>query len=248
MKRVGIDVGSTYTKYCVMEDAGPVELYTERTPVRQREYFAEKLLSLRAKYGDCLIVTCGYGRKNMTYGRTVTELTALAAGAENQCPQADAVLDIGGQDTKLICQQGGKLKTFFLNDRCAAGCGLFLGNVLHLLEMDFEALDLTDCEEPALRLSSVCAVFAQSEIVELIADGAESLEIVHAVLAQILMQARSLLGKTDCKCLALSGGLTQIPGIGPFAGAMLQKPVLVPERGPYLSAIGCALLAENSGR
>ena len=242
MRRIGIDVGSTYTKYCVLDGGGPV-FFTERTPVRQKEYFGDKLAALRAEYGACAVVTCGYGRKNAAHDRTVTELTALAKGAGALCPEADAVLDIGGQDTKLIRQEGGRLRAFFTNERCAAGCGLFLGNVLRLLDMDFDALDLTGCGKPALRLSSVCAVFAQTEIVELIAAGTDEKEIVHAVIAQILTQSRALLGKTDCSAPALSGGLTRIPGIGPFAEAVLERPVTVPEQGAYLSALGCALLA-----
>lgn len=243
MCRIGIDVGSTYTKYCVL-DGGEQVFFTERTPVRQRAYFEDKLKALREQYGECAVVTCGYGRKNAAYDRTVTELTALARGAGALCPEADAVLDVGGQDTKLIRQEGGKLKAFFTNDRCAAGCGLFLGNVLRLLDMDFAALDLTGCAQPALRLSSVCAVFAQTEIVELIAAGTDEGQIVHAVIAQVLTQARALLGKSDCGTLALSGGLTRIPGIGPFAEAVLERPVLIPERGAYLSALGCAMLVE----
>lgn len=242
MRRIGIDVGSTYTKYCVL-DGGESAFFTERTPVRQREHFQEKLAQLRARYGGCAVVTCGYGRENVAHDRTVTELTALAKGAQTLCPEADAVLDIGGQDTKLIRQEGGRLRAFFTNDRCAAGCGLFLGNVLRQLDMGFESLDLTGCEQPALRLSSVCAVFAQTEIVELIAAGTDDLQIVRAVIAQILTQARALPGKTACGTLALSGGLTRIPGIGPFAEAILERPVTVPEHGSYLSALGCALLA-----
>ena len=246
MRRIGVDVGSTYTKYCVLDDTGRMEVYAERTPVRQREYFAAKLPALRAAYGDCPVMTCGYGRKNIAHDRTVTELTALAAGAGRQCPEADGVLDIGGQDTKLICQKNGKLKTFFVNDRCAAGSGLFLGNILRLLEMDFGELDLTGCSLPSLQLNSVCAVFAQTEIVEQIAAGADGTEIVHAVVAQILAQARTLLGKAAPERLALSGGLTQIPGIGPFAEKILQRAVVVPEYGAYLSAIGCAVLADQT--
>lgn len=242
MRRIGIDIGSTYTKYCVL-DGDSHEMFTERTPVRQKDYFGERLEGLRRQYGDCAIVTCGYGRKNAIHDRTVTELTALAKGAGALCPEADAVLDIGGQDTKLIRQEGGRLKAFFTNDRCAAGCGLFLGNVLRMLDMDFGSLDLTGCVLPALRLSSVCAVFAQTEIVELIAAGIPEKEIVQAVIVQILGQARTLLGKTDCRTLALSGGLTNIPDIGHFAELVLERQVAVPEHGAYLSALGCAMLA-----
>lgn len=243
MRRIGIDIGSTYTKYCVLSGSERF-FFTERTPVRQREYFEDKLAELRRQYGGCSVVTCGYGRKNVAYCRTVTELTALAKGAEAMCA-GDLVLDIGGQDTKLIRQESGKLRAFFTNDRCAAGCGLFLGNVLRLLDMDFSALDLTGCRLPELRLSSVCAVFAQTEIVELVAAGADDLEIIHAVIAQILTQAGTLLRKTDGNKLALSGGLTRIPGIGPFAESVLERPLEIPPNGAYLSALGCALLAEE---
>lgn len=248
MSSIGIDVGSTYTKYCFLDDSGDYEFQTERTPVRQKEYFAEKTAALYARYGECPVVTCGYGRQNLVHDRTVTELMALAVGAERQYPQADTVLDIGGQDTKLICQEGGKPKSFFVNDRCAAGCGIFLSNVLNLLEMDFYDLDLIDCRPLTLRLSSVCAVFAQSEIIELIADGVDSQEIVQAAVAQILTQARTLLGKAECRNLALSGGLSQIPGIEPFAEEIFQKSVVVPDRASYLSAIGCAVLAKELKR
>jgi len=242
MYRVGVDVGSTYTKYCVLEEmAGKLTLYCEPTPIRQREYFQDKLARLRAEYQGCSIVTCGYGRKNICYDRTVSELIALAAGAASQCPEVPVVLDIGGQDTKVVRQENGKLKGFFTNEKCAAGCGLFLGNVLRLLQTSFEELDLTGAGQPELHLSSVCAVFAQSEIVELLAAGTSSTAIIQAVIAQILAQAKALLSKVECSAVVLSGGLTKIPGIGVFSEQILGKRVILPEHGAYLSAIGCAL-------
>lgn len=242
MYRIGVDVGSTFTKYCVLEDTtGEMTLFLEQTPVRQREYFGDKLAWLRAEYQGCSIVTCGYGRKNISYDRTVSELTALAAGAARQCPEIPLILDIGGQDTKVVRQENGRLKAFFTNEKCAAGCGLFLGNVLRLLQTDFEAIDLTAAGQPELRLSSVCAVFAQSEIVEMLAAGTPGTAIIHAVLAQILVQAKALLGKVECSAVVLSGGLTKIPGIGAFSEQILERRVILPEHGAYLSAIGCAL-------
>ncbi len=240
MRRIGIDVGSTFTKYCIWDAAlEKMELFSERTPSRQREYFTQKLIQLQTDYAESSIVSCGYGRKNVSFDKTVSELTALAAGAEHQCPGCSVVLDIGGQDTKLIRHEDGKLKAFFVNEKCAAGCGLFLGNTLNMLQWEFEKLDLTDAALPDLRLSSVCAVFAQSEIVELVAADVPEWEIIRAVLVQILMQARALLMKVNCSEIVLSGGLSCIPGIGHFAESILEKRILIPDNGAYLSAIGC---------
>ena len=151
------------------------------------------------------------------------------------------MLDIGGQDTKIIQFENGQIKRFFLNEKCAAGCGMFLSNVLHMLNVRFSDVSL-DAQAPApLRLSSVCAVFAQSEIVSLIADGKTEREIIEAVIVQILTQAKALLGKVRCDRLALSGGLGLIPGIDACATQVLGIPVEVAPNAPYLSAIGCAL-------
>lgn len=245
MYKIGVDVGSTFTKYCILDiHDGNVErkdLFTERTPVCQREYFRKRTDYFCRLYEGCFIVTCGYGRKNVENQRTITELTALAAGADYQCPDINVILDIGGQDTKIVYQENGKLKNFFVNEKCAAGCGLFLGHILQLLQMDFKDIDLSDYCESDIHLSSVCAIFAQSEVVELIAEGVSGMAIVHAVLKQIMTQAKTLLTKVNCERIALSGGLTQIPGIRELAEKILRKQVMIPEDAVYLSAIGCAL-------
>ena len=243
MYYIGIDVGSTYTKYCIMDSEGTIkQLFSEKTPVRQRKYFEDKLSLLRGEYPDCRIVSCGYGRKNIGGQRMVNELTALAAGAGILCPQTEVVLDVGGQDTKIIRQAEGKLREFFVNDRCAAGCGMFLKNVLEMLELRFEDLHILtrNSGHPELVLSSVCAVFAQTEIVEAVAADIPSEQIVRAVLRQIFTQAKNLLGKMECGSLALSGGLTDILGICPFAEDILERPVFIPKYAKYLSAIGSA--------
>lgn len=249
MSGIGIDAGSTYTKYCILDENARIrELFSEPTPIRQKEYFPKKIDALREQYGDLPVVSCGYGRGNIPGIRTVSELSALAMGIGYELPDAEAVLDIGGHDTKLIRQRGGKLTSFFLNDKCAAGCGMFLENTLRRLGLPFEALDLTDGRLPGIRLSSTCAVFAQSEIVERIAEGVPEEEILRAVLVQILTQAKTLLGKMDCEGIILSGGLAQIPGMEAFARVVLEKPAVCPEHAPYFSALGCALMADRQTR
>ena len=144
MYRVGIDVGSSYTKYCVMrEQEEETSLFLERTPLAQKTYFAGKLEELKETYGEISVVSCGYGKKNVAGMRNMNELTALAKGSFWSSPESELVLDIGGQDTKVIRQEKGKLKEFFVNDRCAAGSGMFLSNTCGLLGIPFEGIDLS---------------------------------------------------------------------------------------------------------
>lgn len=245
MRKLGIDVGSTYTKYCLLSEQGQIEeCFCEKTPVRQKEYFAGRLSALRQEKGEFLCASCGYGKANAAVAsKSMNELSALAAGVQFVCPRQHIALDIGGQDTKLICQENGKLKEFFLNDRCAAGSGMFLKNTLNLLEMDFGDIDLAEpCSD--LRLSSVCAVFAQTEIVELVAANVPAQEITKAVLCQILQQAKSLLGKVYVReSVLLTGGLTEIKGLDTLAGEILGVECTVVPYGKYLAALGCALNA-----
>lgn len=243
MYRIGIDVGSTRTKYAVIGENGIVDIcYSEKTPVRQKEYFGRKAREIYSEYGDCDIFSCGYGKANISSIKQVNELKALALGTYSICREDAYVLDIGGQDTKLIVEKQGKLKEFFLNDKCAAGCGQFLANVLNMLEIPFDSLDMEGLKEPEKKLSSVCAVFAQTEIVGFLAEGVPERDIIGKVIWQILVQAKKLTGKAPCGEVVLSGGLSQIPGMGMMAESVLGVKVVIPEHSAYLSAIGCALI------
>ncbi len=168
MYSIGADIGSTYTKFCIMKDKQIEKLFSEKTPINQKEYFEKKVSELLSEYPDAKVVSCGYGKENIKSVKCINELIALAKGANFICPECELVFDIGGQDTKIIRQKNGQLKEFFVNDKCAAGSGIFLSNVLNMVQEDFASIDLTDKKEPEIHLSSVCAVFAQSEIVELI--------------------------------------------------------------------------------
>lgn len=253
MTYIGIDIGSTYTKYCTMDADGKImELFAEQTPIRQREYFSEKLSEFHNRFSDYHLISCGYGRKNVKGQKAVNELTALAAGVNRQCPEEALILDIGGQDTKVIRQQNGRLKEFFTNDKCAAGCGMFLKNTLEMLKVDFGEIDLlTSACQPKLCLSSICAVFAQTEIVEAVAADVPAEVIIQAVLRQLLTQAKSLLGKIGPGPIALSGGLAEVTGIASLAEKILGRKVFIPQHARFLSAIGCAELcyqAEKEGK
>ena len=243
MNKIGIDVGSTYTKYCILNNNNIDLLYSEKTPVRQQEYFQTKKKELEKRYPGFEIISCGYGRQNASCGTTTNELTALAKGVNRLAPEYHFILDIGGQDTKLIVQEDGNLKNFFLNDKCAAGSGMFLANTIKLLEQNFEELDLRNKTKPDIMLSSVCAVFAQTEIVRLVSENILPEIILQAVIWQILTQAKKLLTKVSLnqKSILLSGGLTHISGFEQFASAALQSDCCILKQSPFFSAIGCTL-------
>ena len=243
MYSVGVDIGSTYTKYCVMNGGKIEKLFCEKTPLRQKEYFENNARELRSEYPNASIVSCGYGRGNISSLKRINELTALARGVGYVCPEHELVLDIGGQDTKIIRQKNGQLKEFFVNDKCAAGSGIFLANVLNMLGEDFDSIDLTGAKEPEIRLSSVCAVFAQREIVEIIAKSSpESAEIITSVIWQILKKSEPLLDKVEGDEILLSGGLSEINGIESLASLALGKKVATVPDGRFLSAIGAAII------
>ncbi len=241
MYRIGIDVGSTYTKYCVMEDGEIADLFSEKTPIRQREYFEEKVSELYRLYPKAEIISCGYGKANVDEIHNINELTALAKGAFLSIRDDGIVLDIGGQDTKIILQEKGQLKEFFVNDKCAAGSGMFLTSVLEMIDVRFEEIDLSKTPCSNTYLSSACAVFAQSEIVELIADNKVEEEIISAVISQILIKAKPLLGKIRKGSVLLSGGISQVKGIVGVAEGIFGTECLSIKNGQYLSAIGCCL-------
>lgn len=242
MYRIGVDVGSTFTKYCVMKDGEISALFDEKTPVRQRAYFEEKVRELKQVYQKAEIISCGYGKANVNGMRNINELTALAKGAFFCTRGKEAILDIGGQDTKIVTHEQGKLKEFFVNDKCAAGSGMFLINVMDMLNIKFDDIDLSRMLDIPISLSSTCAVFAQSEIVELIANNKTEEEILAAVMAQILIKTKPLIGKIQEKEILLSGGLSQINGMKDFTSKILGIDCFVDNHnGKFYSAIGCAI-------
>ena len=240
MHRLGIDIGSTYTKYCLMRDDEIASLWSEKTPVLQKSYFEGIEREWTQSHTDIEIISCGYGRKNVSGIRQVNELSALSKGVYHLTKEDSVVLDIGGQDTKIIVQEKGALKEFFINDKCAAGSGMFLINTLNLLDMSFEDLHLTE-DGDKIKLSSTCAVFAQSGIVELIADNVSKDDIVTAVIKHILVKAKPLLGKVKADRIILSGGLSNIFGIDSLAEKVLNCDCKAMQDGMYMAAIGCCL-------
>lgn len=245
---IGIDLGSRTTKIVKLH-AGQVESFeifeTDHDPMRRLSPFLESAKP------SALGVT-GYGRhllKTQFSGKAVSEIKACARGAGSIYPNGGTVIDVGGQDSKVIeLTSDGGFADFEMNDRCAAGTGRFLEVMARTLGYDIdefwqEAL-AADC--PA-NISSMCTVFAESEVVSLITSGADRRSIALGVHHSTAERLYSLISKVELKPeILFVGGVAQNRCIVGLLEAKLKASIVVPENPQIVSAIGGALIASET--
>lgn len=250
---IGIDIGSTCAKTVVLGEAGQL-LHTAARPtgwssVDTAEDIAAHLTQAGYAPSDGVTVATGYGRVSVPYARkTVTEITCHARGAaELFAAQELTVLDIGGQDTKIIRVQGGVVEDFLMNDRCSAGTGRFLEVMAATLGLRPEELCALALRGGGVHISSMCTVFAESEVTGLIGSGERRENIAFAVLdsiaEKVAAQARKLYTPEEPVCL--TGGLSGCPELVQALQEKLGCPVRTHELGRFAGAVGAALLARK---
>jgi predicted CoA-substrate-specific enzyme activase len=192
------------------------------------------------------IVATGYGRDALTWAdRTVTEITCQARGVRAQVPEARTVIDIGGQDSKVLrLGVDGHVDDFVMNDRCAAGTGRFLEIVAARLNLPLSELGKAAARSrsPA-EISSMCVVFAETEIVSLLATGQAPDEIGAGVQKSIASRVGSMAGRKTTSPVVLTGGVALIPGMATALAVVLGAPVGLSPRPQFTGALGAALIA-----
>jgi predicted CoA-substrate-specific enzyme activase len=195
------------------------------------------------------VVATGYGRHAIRFaGTTVTEITCHARGVHWLAPDARTVIEIGGQDSKVISlEEGGRVRDFAMNDRCAAGTGRFLEMVAARLEMNWEKLAELgrQSSKPAL-ISNICAVFAETEIIGLLADGRPLPDVVAGVQNAIATRVAALAGRLVSPPVYFTGGVALLPGMARALEETLACPVQVAPRPQHTGALGAALSAAAS--
>ena len=184
-------------------------------------------------------------------GKSVTEITCHARGACFLHGRDDLlVIDIGGQDTKVIGVSGGAVQDFLMNDKCSAGTGRFLEIMANRLSMRPEELCALAARGGGASISSICTVFAESEVVSLIGQGAPREDIAYAVVdsiaGKVVTQAKKLGGSYGAVCL--TGGLCQTEYLPDAIAEKLGTPVLTHPQGRFAGAIGAALAARRLSR
>ena len=197
-------------------------------------------------------VSTGYGRTRVE-GRlaAVTEITCHARGIRAHVPGAELVVDIGGQDSKaVLLGDGGRVVRFVMNDKCAAGTGRFLEAMARALEVDIDELaQLHEGATGDLKLSSMCTVFAESEVVSLIGEGADVPEIVRGLNRSIASRTRSLVKRVAREPaglkVAMSGGVARNAGVVQALEQELGATIVVPPEPDTVGAFGAALIARE---
>ena len=192
------------------------------------------------------IVATGYGRGAVSFAdTTVTEITCHAVGVRHRVPDAATIVEIGGQDSKLLrLNPDGTVRDFAMNDRCAAGTGRFLEVVASRLGAPLDSLgDLARSADAPAPISSMCVVFAETEIIGLLASGARREDIVAGVQASVASRVAAMLGRDVTSPVVFTGGVARVPGMAEALASALATLVRVCPAPQMTGALGAALIA-----
>ncbi len=246
----GIDAGSRILKIVLIDEnrtvlnSGFLDQGIDQASLARG--LLEKMLKETGKGEVSGIVATGYGRDGLDFAdTTVTEITCHARGVYHLHPGARTVIDIGGQDSKVIrMEEAGKVRDFVMNDRCAAGTGRFLEVVAERLEMDIGELGLyaEKADRPSA-ISSTCVVFAETEIIGLLVAGERRENIVAGVQRAIASRIVSMTGRLITTPVFFTGGVALIPGMGRVIQNFVGCPVSIAQSPLFTGALGAALLA-----
>ena len=192
------------------------------------------------------VVATGYGRNAIRFAdTTVTEITCHARGVHRLKPEARTIIEIGGQDSKVIAlDDSGRVRDFAMNDRCAAGTGRFLEMVAERLDMNWEKLaELARQSKSPSLVSSTCVVFAETEIIGLLAQGQPLPDVVAGVQNAIATRVAALAGRFIAPPVYFTGGVALLAGMSRALEEALSCPIAVAPHPQNPGALGAALSA-----
>ena len=249
---IGIDIGSTCAKTAVLSETGELALAfvlpTGWSSVDTAETIRRRLCEAGCDPAEFFCVSTGYGRVSVPFARkAVTEITCHARGAMLLHHSRDlTVIDIGGQDTKIIRVENGLVKDFIMNDKCSAGTGRFLEVMANVLGLRPEDLCELARQGGGVSISSMCTVFAESEVISLIGKGEKkeniAFAVVDSIVKKVACQASRLEGGGP---VCLTGGLCESAYIRQALERQLRTPVQAVAEGRYAGAVGAALCARE---
>jgi predicted CoA-substrate-specific enzyme activase len=255
---LGIDIGSLSCDAVLVDERGEVlAASVVPTGARNREAVERARAEVLRAAGVtaeqvAATVSTGYGRDRVERrNAAVTEITCHARGIQALLPGTQLLVDIGGQDSKAIrFDDTGGVADFAMNDKCAAGTGRFLEAMARALEVDVTELGTLDQgATTGATLRSRCTVFAESEVVSLIADGIAVGEIVRglhrAIATRIVAMVKRIAPDSASLVISMSGGVAHNAGVVRALGAAFGRELRVPPRPDTVGALGAALIARE---
>jgi (R)-2-hydroxyacyl-CoA dehydratese activating ATPase len=253
----GLDIGSLATKAVILSNGGiagyylgPTGIYPEKTGLE----VLENALKMAGVERESLkyIVATGYGRINAKYAdKMVTEITCHAKGAGYLNSEARTVIDMGGQDCKVIkLDRDGNVEDFVMNDKCAAGTGRFLEVMANVFKVSLDELGPMAMKAGSVvPISSTCTVFAESEVISLIARGEAPEAILKGIHQAISNRVAGMASRVNpAPEIFFSGGVAKNAGMRAALETALKSKVYVPDFDPQLvGALGAAVIAKGLG-
>jgi len=249
----GVDVGSTATKAVLMDEnravlaRGLVPTGANVTRAAERAFAAA---TAGARLNDCdvgYIVGTGYGRYKVSFGHAqITEISCHARGAAFLFPETRTIVDIGGQDTKAIrVAEGGEVLDFSMNDKCAAGTGRFLESAAQVMGVGLEELGpLSLASRVPLKITNVCTVFVETEIMSHLARGKKPEDILRGVHNSIASRTMALLRRVGIEeAITFTGGVARNDGIVQALEQRLGIKLRLSPDSQFMGALGAALFA-----
>ena len=248
----GIDIGSITTKAALIKDGALFATELTHTGYNAKEAGQKIFKAILDKAGvetsdiSCVVAT-GYGRKSVSMAnKSLTEITCHGAGAIFLDPETRSIIDIGGQDSKaIVIDKHGKVIDFVMNDKCAAGTGRFLEVMARALEVDladFGRMSLNG-KEPS-SISSLCTVFAESEIISLISKGEKRENIIAGIHEAIGSRVMAMAGRINIKRpVMMTGGVAKNIGVVKAFEGKIGDSIRVSKKAQLTGAIGAALIA-----
>jgi len=252
MITAGIDVGSITTKAALVNEGqllATALIHTGYNSKKAGQAVFDAVLSEAGLGQDAIekIIATGYGRNGVAIAhRAITEITCHAAGAHFLNPEVRSIIDIGGQDSKAISLDGnGKVKDFAMNDKCAAGTGRFLEVMARALEVDLDSFgDISLTATNPASISSLCTVFAESEVISLISKGESRPNIIAGIHQSVAARVVAMANRVGLvEPLMMTGGVAKNIGVVRAIEDKTGKKVLVSENAQVNGAIGAAVLA-----
>ena len=249
-KYIGIDIGSTASKVCILED-GKDPIY-EVLPTGWNSKITagiikDKLEETIGDVSDAKIVATGYGRISVDYAdNVITEISCHGKGGYEMIGRDCTIIDIGGQDTKYINVVNGRPVDFLMNDKCAAGTGKFIEVMANRLGVTIEELfSLAEIGNP-IAISSLCTVFAESEVINYMGEGRSREDLAAGVIDSVALKVTTLVQRKELQdTVIITGGFSDNEFFAALLGKKLGRSVVAMPLGRYAGAYGAALLAKE---